>query len=66
MRKLIDLYHPFFAPVWIRIVVVVVLVAWGLFELSTGAVLWAIIFIGIGAICAWRFATIDYSAFSDD
>ncbi len=66
MRKLIDLYHPFFAPVWIRIAVVLVLLGWGLFELSTGAVLWAVIFIGVGVICAWRFATIDYSAISDD
>ncbi|MBU2994596.1 hypothetical protein Q4555_05490 [Octadecabacter sp. 1_MG-2023] len=66
MRKLIDLYHPFFAPAWIRVAIVIVLAAWGLFELSTGAVLWAIIFIGIGVICAWQFATIDYSAISDE
>lgn len=66
MRKLIDLYHPFFAPVWVRVVTVLVAIAWGLFELSTGAVLWAVVFIGIGVVCAWQFATIDYDAPSDD
>jgi hypothetical protein len=23
--------------------------------------MWGIVFLGLGAICAWRFATIDYS-----
>ena len=62
MRKLIDLADPFFAPVWIRVSVVVITTLWGLFELSTGAILWGVLFLGISAICAWRFATIDYSA----
>ena len=61
MRKLIDLQDPFFAPPWIRVAVVLVCVVWGLFELSQGAVLWAVVFLGIGTICAWRFITIDYS-----
>lgn len=66
MRKLIVLYHPFFAPVWIRVVTVLVAITWGLFELSTGAVFWSVVFIGIGVICAWQFFTIDYSTLSDD
>ncbi|MEN9010496.1 MAG: hypothetical protein ABF241_00285 [Yoonia sp.] len=66
MRKLIDLYHPFFAPVWVRVVVVLILVAWGLFELSTGAIMWGIVFIGIGIVSTWQFISIDYSALSDD
>jgi hypothetical protein len=35
--------------------------AWGLFELSSGAKVWAMIFLGISGICGWRFATIDYN-----
>lgn len=62
MRKLLDLEDPFFAPAWVRILVVAVMGAWGLFELSQGSVMWSVIFIGVGAICAWRFATIDYNA----
>ena len=65
MRKLIDLQDPFFAPVWIRICVVAVTCCWGLFELSQGAVMWAVIFLGMSGICAWRFATIDYGRNSD-
>ncbi|WP_293449934.1 hypothetical protein [Planktotalea sp.] len=61
MSKFLDLENPFFAPLWIRIAVVVVMAVWGTFELSQGAILWAIIFLGFAAICGWRFATIDYS-----
>lgn len=60
MRKLIDLEDSFFAPVGIRIAVVLVAAIWGLFEMSAGAPMWGIIFLGLSAICGWRFATIDY------
>lgn len=63
--KLIDLEHPFFAPVWIRVLVVAVCIGWGLFEFASGAVLWGVFFCGIGAICAYRFAVIDYAALTD-
>lgn len=66
MRKLIDLEDPFFEPLWIRIAVVLVTTVWGIFEIANGAVLWGIIFLGISAICGWRFATIDYSNLSED
>lgn len=66
MSKFLDLENPFFAPLWIRIAVVAVMTIWGLFELSQGAILWAIIFLGFAAICAWRFATIDYSSKPDE
>lgn len=62
MRKLVDLTDPFFAPPWIRALVVLITAAWGLFEISAGAPMWGIIFLGISAICGWRFATIDYKA----
>lgn len=62
MRKLVDLTVPFFAPVWIRVSVVLVTAAWGLFEMYANATLWGVIFLGVSVICAWRFATIDYSA----
>lgn len=66
MRKLIDLEDPFFAPLWIRVLVVVIAGGWGLFEFSAGAPMWGMIFLGISAICAWRFATIEYGASSED
>lgn len=65
MKRLINLEDPFFAPLWIRVAVVLVTLLWGGFEIYRGAPLWGIIFLGIGAICGWRFATIDYSAGRD-
>jgi len=38
--KLLDLEHPFFAPVWVRVVVVAICIGWGLFEFANAAVLW--------------------------
>jgi hypothetical protein len=66
VKKLIDLADPFFAPVWIRGSVVIVTTLWGLYEMWSGATLWGVVFLGISAICAWRFATIDYSAGPED
>ncbi|MEJ6396518.1 hypothetical protein [Yoonia sp. 208BN28-4] len=63
--KLLDLEHPFFAPVATRVIVTAICAGWGLFELSSGAVFWAMFFLGLALICGWRFATIDYSALPD-
>ncbi|RCW87149.1 hypothetical protein [Paracoccus lutimaris] len=41
---LVDPHHPFFRPLWIRILSVVLPLAWAFFELSTGAIFWAILF----------------------
>ncbi len=60
--KIIDLEHPFFTPVWIRVAIVLACAIWGLIELLNGAVFWTMFFIGLAAICGWRFATIDYVA----
>ena len=65
-RKLIDLADPFFAPAWIRVAVVAVCICWGLFEIWGRSPLWGVVFLGLGAICAWRFATIDYSTGDED
>ena len=66
MKKLFDLADPFFAPPWIRVLVVLITAVWGLFEVTAGATLWAVIFLGISVICGWRFTTIDYKADPED
>lgn len=65
MRKFLDLESAFYAPLWIRVAVTAVLVLWGVFELSQGAYIWSLIFLAVGAVCGWRFATIDYSSKPD-
>jgi len=64
--KLFDFEHPYFRPVWVRILVVVICLGWGLLELSTGETFWAVLFLGVGLIAAWQFATIDYDKDADE
>ncbi len=60
--RLFDVEIPFFIPVWRRYAVVIVAICWGLFEASTGALFWGMIFIGMGSIVGWRFYTADWSS----
>lgn len=65
-RGMFDVDVPFFIPVWRRIAVLVIAFGWGLFELSTGAIFWGMIFVGIGAISAWRFWIADWDNVAKD
>lgn len=49
-----DLKVPFLIPLWRRIAVVTVSLGWALFEFSTGAHLWGIVFGGMGIFAAWQ------------
>lgn len=53
--KLFDLRHPFFRPLWRRVAVTAVCVVWAVVELMGGNVFWAILFGGLGGLCAWEF-----------
>lgn len=53
--RLLDTDHPFFRPLWIRVLIVVFCAAWGAFEIFMGSVGWAIVFLAIGAYAAWGF-----------
>ncbi|WP_254868516.1 hypothetical protein [Phaeobacter sp. HF9A] len=45
-----DLRHPFFNPLWRRVLTVVMASGWALVELATGSPGWALMF---GAVGAW-------------
>tara|TARA_B110000967_G_scaffold87687_1_gene90314 strand:- start:3139 stop:3357 length:219 start_codon:yes stop_codon:yes gene_type:complete len=64
--SLLDVEIPFFLPVWRRYLVIVVAVCWGLFEISTGALFWGMIFVGMGSIVGWRFYTADWTTVAKD
>lgn len=66
MKKLINFADPFFAPVWIRVCLVVVCIGWSFFELSNGSYIWAAGFFVTGLIAAWRFWVNDYSGDPED
>lgn len=52
--KFLDPQHPFFKPLWRRILTVLAPAAWGLVELSNGASGWAILFFGASAYAAYE------------
>lgn len=51
----LGLDDPRYRPLWLRILVVGICIGWGLFELSTGAVGFAMLFLAAGGYVAWRF-----------
>ena len=55
MKKFLDTSHPFFRPLWIRILLVAICVGWGIMEFVTGAPFWGIIFLSLGAYAAYGF-----------
>lgn len=65
-KGLFDVDIPFFLPLWRRVVAVGFAIGWGLFEFSTGAIFWGLIFVGMGAIAGWRFYTADWDAVQRD
>jgi hypothetical protein len=62
VKKLINLEDRFFAPLWIRATIVVLLGVWTLIELFAGAQGWAAFFAALAVFSAWRFAVIDYTS----
>lgn len=50
-----DSEHPFFRPLWRRVVVVAVCVAWAAVEFVTGTPFWGVVALGFAAYGAWQF-----------
>lgn len=48
-----DFSHPFFRPLWLRVLIVAVAIGWALFEAMTGRPGWAILFGAVGAVALW-------------
>jgi hypothetical protein len=51
----LDLDHPFFLPLWRRVLTVAVCLGWALFELSGGHYFWAVIVGAAALYAAWGF-----------
>ena len=52
--------HPIFLPLWRRVLVVVLIFAWTIFEIRMDSHIWALVFGVIGLWCAWNFFKGDY------
>ena len=55
MGRILGLRHPFFRQRWRRVLTVLVLLAWAIFEFANGATVWASLFGGLGLVAAWEF-----------
>lgn len=50
-----DFDHPFFDPLWRRIVIVALCFGWGAFEIWNGSLPWGMVFFGMGALAGYNF-----------
>ncbi len=55
MALLKDYEHPFFRPLWRRIVVVAVCAIWSVIEFATGTPFWGVIALGFAGYAVWQF-----------
>ncbi len=55
MKKFLDVDHPMFRPLWVRVLIVVLCVGWAVFEFVAGSALWGAAFLALGIYAAWGF-----------
>jgi hypothetical protein len=55
MSRFLDLQHPFFIPLWRRVLVVAACLGWAVFEVVGGSPFWAILFGAIGVYAGYVF-----------
>ncbi|MER0238011.1 hypothetical protein [Fulvimarina sp. MAC8] len=48
-----DTSSPWLRPLWRRLIITVLTLAWGVFEAVNGNTFWALFFLGSGAWLAW-------------
>jgi len=53
--KILDVQHPFFKPMYRRILVVALCLGWGAFEFNGGYPGWGMLFVAVGIYCGWIF-----------
>lgn len=53
MDRLFDFNHPFFRPLWVRVLVVALCLGWAAFEFAQGAPIWGILFGALGLAALW-------------
>ena len=54
-RGFFDVQSPFFRPLWRRVLVTALTLAWAGVEVARGATFWAMLFGGAGIYLAWAF-----------
>lgn len=54
-RQMFDLKHPAMKPLWVRLLLIAVCLAWAAVEFTMGSLYWAIGVAAIGLYMAWVF-----------
>lgn len=55
MGRFLDLDHPFFVPLWRRVLIVAACLGWAVVEFVGGAPFWGILFGALGLYAGWHF-----------
>ena len=55
MAKFLDPDHPWFRPLWARVLIVALAAGWAVFEFVTGSPVWGLVFLALAAYAAWHF-----------
>jgi hypothetical protein len=55
MSRFFDLDHPFFIPLWRRVLIVAACLGWALFEFLAASPFWGMLFGAIGLYAGWHF-----------
>jgi len=55
MKSFFDVQSAFFIPLWRRIIIVVLILGWAVFEFFAGSPVWGGLFAAVGIYCAHQF-----------
>lgn len=51
----LQLEHPIYRPLWVRVAIVAACLGWALFEFTSGSPFWGVLFGALGLYSAWGF-----------
>jgi hypothetical protein len=54
LKKFMDIEHPWYRPLWVRLLIVFATGGWGLFELYQDSVVWGVLFLAVSAFAVWN------------
>lgn len=55
MKKFLDTDHPWFRPLWTRVLFTALPAGWGILEFVTGSPFWGTIFLGLAVYAGYGF-----------
>ena len=56
----LDLQNEFYRPLWIRVLLLIILFSWSIFEFYAGASIWGFVFAGLGFVALYQWFLDDW------